>query len=71
MDEALLDERREPVARDVLNVRLAAVQRGDDVLYHVDEEGTAVRLGKCGGQRHADVASADYGDVVLSHARQG
>ena len=74
MDEAALDERREPVARDVRDVRLAAVERGDDVLEHVDEQDAAAGLGERGRKRHADVARADHRDVVvgaLSHGRQG
>jgi len=71
VNEPALDERRQPLARDVEDVRLAAVQRCDDVLEDVDEEDAAVRLGERGCERHADVAGADYGDVVLSHARQG
>ena len=74
VDEAALDERREPLARDVGDVRLAAVERGDDVLEHVDEEDAAAGLGERGRERHADVAGADDGDVVvgaLSHGRQG
>ena len=43
VDEAALDERREPVARDVGDVRLAAVERGDDVLEDVDDAGRGSR----------------------------
>ena len=73
MDETLLDERRQPLARDVVDVRLAAVEGGDDALDHVDEEDAAAGLGERGRERHADVARADDGDVVvaLSHGRQG
>jgi hypothetical protein len=74
VDETVLDEWREPVARDVGDVRLAAVEGGDEVLEHVDEEHAAAGLGERGGQRHADVTRADHSDVVLgalSHGRQG
>ena len=74
VDEAALDERGEAVARDVVDVRLAAVEGGDDVLEHVDEEDAAAGLRERGRERHPDVAGADDGDVVvsaLSHGRQG
>ncbi len=54
----------EPLGADVLDVALAAVQRVDDVRLHVDEEHAAARLAEGGGERHADVARADDGDVV-------
>ena len=71
--ETALDERREAVARDVGDVRLAAVQGGDDVLEHVEEQDAAAGLRERGRERHADVAGADDRDVVvaLSHGRQG
>jgi hypothetical protein len=74
MDEAALDERREPVARDVGDVRLAAVECCDDVLEDVDEQDAAAGLGERDREGHADVARADHSDVVpgaLSHGRQG
>ena len=37
-DEALLGQRRQALRADVLDVALAAVQRLDDVLLHVDEQ---------------------------------
>ena len=74
MDEAALDEGRQPVAGDVGDVRLAAVERSHDILEHVDEQDAAAGLAERGGERHADVAGADDCDVVLralSHGRQG
>jgi hypothetical protein len=74
MDEITLDERRQALARDIGDVRLAAVESGDDVLEHVDDENAAACLGERGGERHAHVARADDGRVVvgaLSHGRQG
>ncbi len=74
VDEPALDERSQPLARDVGNVRLAAVESGDDIFDHVDEEDATVGLGERGRQRHADVSGADDCDVVvrgLSHGRQG
>jgi hypothetical protein len=74
MDETTLDERRQTLARDIGDVRLAAVECGDDVLEHVDDENAAAGLGERGCEGHADVACADDGRVVvgaLSHGRQG
>ena len=73
MHEAALDERSEPLARDVGDVRLAAIECGDDVLDHVDEQDATVGLGERRGEGHSDIACADDGDVVvrtLSHGRR-
>ena len=63
--EALVDERSEPLGGDVLDVALAAVERVDHVRLDVDEEHSLARLGERRGERHADVAGPDHGDVVL------
>ena len=63
-DQARLGQRREALGRDVLDVALAAVERVDDVRLDVDEQHAAARLGEGHGERQADVAGADDGDVV-------
>src|SRR5581483_8057506 len=68
VDEPLLDERGEALARDVLDVRLAAVQRGDDVLDDVENEDALSCLCERGCERYADVARADYRNVEVSLA---
>src|SRR6476661_1239097 len=73
-DEALLGECGEPFRADVLDVALAAVQRVDDGLLHVDEEDAVASLPEGGGKGDTDVPRADDGDVVealLGHAAQG
>src|ERR671936_233277 len=48
----------------VLEVTLASVQRVDERLHDVDEEHVAAGLGEGDGERKADIAGPDYGDVV-------
>src|SRR5205823_200525 len=62
--EALLHQRREALARHVLDVAFAPIERGDDRRDDVDEEHAAARLGEGGGQRQADVAGPDDRNVV-------
>jgi hypothetical protein len=72
VDVAAGDQRCEPLVRDVRDVRLAPVERRDDVVEHVDEQHAAAGLRERGRERHADVTGADDRDVVvgaLSHGR--
>ena len=68
-DQALVDERGEPLRADVLDVALAAVQRLDDVRLHVDEQHAAAGLAEGRRERDADVAGADHGEVVVGLPR--
>ena len=65
-DRARLDERLQLLRGDVLDVALAAVDRVDDLVDDVDEDDLLAGLGEGLGERHADVAGADDGDVVAS-----
>ena len=64
-----VDERREALGGDVLDVALAAVQLLDELGHDVDDEDGAARLGERRGVRDSDVSGADYGNVKrLAHA---
>ena len=60
--QALADERRQALGRDVLDRRLAARERLDRVCVHVEADDVRGRLGKGDGKRQADVAEADDPD---------
>ena len=49
----------------------AAVERIDDVWLHVDQQHAAAGLGEGRGERDADVAGADHGEVVVRLAGHG
>ena len=69
-DRLRLDERPEPLRRDVADVALAAVDRVDDRLDDVDEDDALSGLGEGLREREADVARTDDRDVP-AHAREG
>ena len=62
---ALVDELLQLLARDVLDVALAAVQLRDALGADVDEQHRAPGVGEDLGERHADVAGADDCDVTM------
>ena len=62
---ALLDELLQLLARDVLDVALAAVQLRDALGADVDEQHRAPGVGEDLGERHADIAGADDCDVTM------
>ena len=64
-DAAFLDERQQPLRGHVLDVALAPVQLLDARGVDVDEHDRLPRLGEGLGERDADIAGSDDGDVAL------
>ena len=59
----LVDEPLQHVRRNVLDVALAAIQHGHALGIAVDQQHAAARLREDLGERDADVAGSDNGDV--------
>ena len=70
-DAALGDERAELLGRHVLDVALAAVDRGDDVLGTSTSSTVFPDSREQARERHADVARADDGHVPVAGAGLG
>src|SRR5262249_55280448 len=62
-------ERAQRLGRHVADVALAAVDRLDDGLGDVDDDDRLAGLGERLGERQADVARSDDGDIA-AHARE-
>ena len=60
-----LDERRDGLARDVLDIALASLDPFDLGDVDVDQHGCHPGLGEDLGERDADIAGADDGELTL------
>src|SRR5581483_10985610 len=70
-DAPVANELLEALGAHVFDVALAAVQCIDDRGLDVDEQHTLSGFAECRGERDADVARADDGDVVQVRLRHG